>query len=47
MDLQVRNFVRSRYRLDWKTGELVKDDQDVKDFEKFLVRISQVYIALI
>jgi hypothetical protein len=46
-DLQVRNFVRSRYTLDWKTGEFVTKDQAVKDFEKYLVRISQAYIALI
>ena len=37
-DPQTRNFVRSRYYLDWKTGEFVTDDPAVKDFEKKLVR---------
>ena len=37
-DEQVRNFVRSRYYLDKKTGEFVIDDLEVKDFEKYLVR---------
>ena len=38
-DLQVRNFVRSRYYLDWKTGEFVTKDKAVKEFEKYLVRV--------
>jgi hypothetical protein len=37
-------FVRSHYKLDWKMGEFVTEDNAVKDFEKYLVRISQVYI---
>ncbi|KAK1619469.1 hypothetical protein QYE76_024986 [Lolium multiflorum] len=32
----IRNFVRSRYYLDWKTGEFITDYKDVKDFEKKL-----------
>ena len=43
-DLQVRNFVRSRYFLDWKTGEFVTKDEAVKKFEKLLVRI---YLSLL
>ena len=34
----MRNFVRSRYYLDKKTGEFVTDNLEVKDFEKYLVR---------
>lgn len=45
-DLQTRNFVWSRYYLDWKMGEFVTDDPDVKNFEKYLVRIVYI-IALI
>ena len=37
-DEQVRNFVRSRYYLVKDTGEFVTDDDDVKRFEKVLVR---------
>ena len=37
-DEQVRNFVRSRYYLNKETGEFVIDDDDVKKFEKMLVR---------
>ena len=37
-DEQVRNFVRSRYYLNKETGEFVTDDDDVKKFEKVLVR---------
>jgi hypothetical protein len=46
-DLQVRNFVPTRYKLVYKTEEFVTEDKAVKEFEKLLVRISQVYIALI
>ncbi|KAK1681546.1 hypothetical protein QYE76_042394 [Lolium multiflorum] len=35
-DVQARNFVRSRYYLDWKTGEFITDHKDVRDFEKYL-----------
>ncbi|KAK1618853.1 hypothetical protein QYE76_024370 [Lolium multiflorum] len=35
-DEQARNFVRSRYYLDWKTGEFITDHEDVRDFEKYL-----------
>ncbi|KAK1695804.1 hypothetical protein QYE76_012501 [Lolium multiflorum] len=35
-DVQARNFVRSRYYLDWKTGEFITDYKDVRDFEKYL-----------
>ncbi|KAK1609936.1 hypothetical protein QYE76_033609 [Lolium multiflorum] len=35
-DVQARNFVRSRYYLDWKTGEFITDHKDVKNFEKYL-----------
>jgi hypothetical protein len=45
--IHIRNFVRSRYRLDWKTGEFVTDDWDVKEFEKYLVKISQVLIIVL
>jgi hypothetical protein len=38
-DEQIRNFVRSRYKLDWATGEFVTEDEAVKAFEKCLVRI--------
>jgi hypothetical protein len=34
MDLQIRNCVRSRYKLDSKTGEFITEDNDVKEFEK-------------
>ena len=34
-DEQARNFVRSRYYLDWKTGEFMTNDKAVKEFEKF------------
>jgi hypothetical protein len=44
-DEQARNFVRSRYYLDWKTGEFITDHEDVKDFEKYLVRIVLYYFA--
>ena len=37
-DEQVRNFVRSRYYLNPGTGGFVTDYQEVKDFEKTLVR---------
>jgi len=37
-DEQVRNFVRSRYYLNEATGEFVTDDDDVRTFEKLLVR---------
>lgn len=37
-DVQTRNYVRSRYFLDWKTGEFVTNDPTVKAFEKKLVR---------
>ena len=37
-DEQVRNFVRSRYYLNKATGEFVTDDDDVRAFEKVLVR---------
>jgi hypothetical protein len=46
VDLQTRNYVRSRYYLDWKTGEFIMDYPDMKKFEKFLVRIVYI-IALI
>ena len=36
-DEQVRNFVRSRYYLN-PAGEFVTDDEDVRKFEKLLVR---------
>lgn len=45
-DVHARNFVRSRYYLDWKTGEFITDYKDAKDFEKYLVRIVYI-IALI
>ena len=46
MDMQTRNFVRSRYYLDWKTGEFVTDDPDVQAFEKKLVRnLITAYIS--
>ena len=46
-DLQVMNFVRSLYYLDWKTGEFVTKDNAVKDFEKYLVRVYiYMYIYL-
>ena len=35
---QVRNFVRPRYYLNSVTGEFVTDDDDVRKFEKVLVR---------
>ncbi|KAK1692042.1 hypothetical protein QYE76_008739 [Lolium multiflorum] len=35
-DEQARNFVRSRYYLDWETGEFITDHEDVRDFEKYL-----------
>ncbi|KAK1648760.1 hypothetical protein QYE76_066565 [Lolium multiflorum] len=35
-DVQARNFVRSRYYLDWKTGEFITDYKDVRDFEQYL-----------
>jgi hypothetical protein len=44
-DEQARNFVRSRYYLDWKTGEFITDHEDVRDFEKYLVRIVLYYFA--
>jgi hypothetical protein len=44
-DEQARNFVRSRYYLDWETGEFITDHEDVKDFEKYLVRIVLYYFA--
>jgi hypothetical protein len=44
--LQTRNYVRSRYYLDWETGEFVTDCPDVKKFEKLLVRIVYIIIAL-
>jgi hypothetical protein len=37
-DEQVRNFVRARYYLDQDTKEFVTDDEDVRKFEKKLVR---------
>jgi hypothetical protein len=46
-DLQTRNYVRSRYYLDWETEEFVTDYPDVKKFEKLLVRIVYIIIALI
>lgn len=46
-DIQTRNYVRSRYYLDWETGEFVTDYPDVKKFEKLLVRIVYIIIALI
>ncbi|KAK1662833.1 hypothetical protein QYE76_050992 [Lolium multiflorum] len=39
-DVQARNFVRSRYYLDWKTGEFITDYKDVRDFEKYLLKAS-------
>ncbi|KAK1682026.1 hypothetical protein QYE76_042874 [Lolium multiflorum] len=35
-DEQARNFVRSRYYLDWKTGQFITDHEVVRDFEKYL-----------
>ncbi|KAK1632005.1 hypothetical protein QYE76_006320 [Lolium multiflorum] len=35
-DEQARNFVRSRYYLDWKTGQFITEHEDVRDFEKYL-----------
>ena len=40
-DEQVRNFVRSRYYLNKATGEFVANDDDMKAFEKVLVRNLQ------
>jgi hypothetical protein len=37
-DVQTRNYVRSRYFLDWKTGEFVTNDPTVKAFQEKLVR---------
>ena len=37
-DEHVRNFVRSRYYLNKAMGEFVTDDDDVRAFEKVLVR---------
>ena len=36
-DEQTRNFVRSRYYLNWETGEFVTDHDDVKQFQQNLV----------
>ena len=38
LDEQTRNFVRSRYYLDWATGEFVTKYDDVKKFQEKLVR---------
>jgi hypothetical protein len=37
-NLQVRYFVRARYTLDRNTMEFVTEDDEVKKFEKNLVR---------
>ena len=45
-DIQTRNYVRSRYFLNWKTGEFVTNDPAVQDFEKKLVRnLITAYIS--
>ena len=46
MDEQTRNYVRSRYYLDYKTMEFVTDDPDVQAFEEKLVRnLITAYIS--
>ena len=41
MDLQLRNFVRARYRWDDKIQDFVTDDPYVKAFELEMVRNLQ------
>ena len=45
-DIQTRNYVRSRYFLNWKTGEFVTNDLAIQAFEKKLVRnLITAYIS--
>ena len=46
LDEQTRNFVRSRYYLDWETGEFITDYEDVKEFQKKLVREFNYHIYI-